>query len=131
MEGTCRCNLRPDPGVAVAGVRFRARKLSAAMHPTIPVHAPLTFTLMDRSNGRSLAQCIYRIDPPEGRDYNSPPADAAAALARRLERFAAIEPVVPVIAPQEEISPIFPGTLDLRIPPPSPNFGLETREPLS
>ncbi len=128
-----RVPLQPaaEPGVAVAGVRFRARKLCATMHPTIPVHAPLTFTLIDGRDRRSLAQCIYRIDPPEGRDYKSPPADAAAALARRLERFAAIDPVVPVIKIQEEIGSIFPGTLDLRIPPPSPNFGLETREPLS
>ena len=45
-----RVPLQPaaEPGVAVAGVRFRARKLSATMHPTIPVHSPLTFTLIDR-----------------------------------------------------------------------------------
>jgi len=120
-----------EPGVAVAGVRFRARRLSATMHPTIPVHSPLTFTLIDRRNGRSLAQCIYRIEPPEGRVYESRPADAAAALARRLERFAVIESIVPVTVPQEEINPSFPGTLDMRIPPPSPNLRLETREPMS
>ena len=48
--------------------------LSATMHPTIPVHAPLTFTLIDRRNGRSLGQCAYRIDPPEGREYKGRPA---------------------------------------------------------
>ena len=90
------------------------------MHPTIPVHSPLTFTLIDRRNGRSLGQCAYRIEPPEGREYKGRPVDAAEALARRLERFEVIDPVVPVTMPEEEINPIFPGTLDLRIPPPGP-----------
>ncbi len=119
-----------EPGVAVAGVRFRARKLSATMHPTIPVHSPLTFTLIDRRNGRSLGQCAYRIEPPEGREYKGRPMDAAEALARRLERFEIIDPVVPVTMPEEEINPIFPGTLDLRIPAPGPHVRIETREPL-
>lgn len=101
------------------------------MYPTIPVHAPLTFTLADSRDRRSLAQCIYRIDPPEWRDYKGTPSDAAAALARRLESFAAIDPVVPVKAPQKQSGPICPETLDLRNPPPSPTFCPETREPLS
>ena len=114
--------LRPatEPGVAVGGVRFRARKLSATMHPTIPVHSPLTFTLMDRRNERSLAQCVYRIDPPEGREYKGLPVDADEALARRLERFEVIDPVVSVRIPEEEVNRIFPGTLDLRIPSTGP-----------
>ncbi len=71
-----RVPLQPttEPGVAVAGVRFRARKLSATLHPTIPVHTPLTFALIDRRNGRSLGQCLYRVDPPEGREYSGRPA---------------------------------------------------------
>jgi uncharacterized protein (DUF2126 family) len=119
-----------ESGVAIAGVRFRARKLSATMHPTIPVHSPLTFTLMDRRDERSLGQCAYRIEPPEGREYKGRPKDAAEALARRLERFEIIDPIVPMPIPEEEINPIFPGTLDLRIPPPRPRVRIETREPL-
>ena len=107
-----------EPAIAVAGVRFRARRLSATMHPTIPVHSPLTFTLIDRRNQRSLGQCVYRIEPPEGREYSGRPVDAAEALARRLERFEVVDPMVPVRIPEEESNPIFPGTLDLRIPPP-------------
>ena len=116
------------PGVAVAGVRFRARKLSATMHPTIPVHSPLTFTLIDRRNGRSLAQCAYRVEPPEGREYKGRPADAGEAQARRLERFEVIDQVVSVTMPVEEANPAFPGTLDLRIPRTGPSVRSETRE---
>jgi uncharacterized protein (DUF2126 family) len=109
-----------EPGVAVAGVRFRARKLSATMHPTIPVHSPLTFTLIDRHSQRSLAQCAYRVQPPEGREYACRPVDADEALSRRLERFEIIRPVVQVTMTDEEINSTFPGTLDLRIPAPTP-----------
>jgi uncharacterized protein (DUF2126 family) len=119
-----------EPGVAVAGVRFRARTLSATLHPTIAVHAPLTFTLIDRLNGRSLGQCVYRVAPPPGREYSGRPASAAEALARRLERFEVINSIDPVITLEEEVNPIFPGTLDLRIPPPSPSVRVETPEPL-
>lgn len=117
-----------EPGVAVAGVRFRARRLSATMHPTIPVHSPLTFTLIDLRDGRSIGQCAYRIDPPEGREYKGRPANAAEAEARRLERFEVVNSIAPVTIPEEEINPIFPGTLDLRIPPRSPSARIETRE---
>ncbi len=121
-------HLTTEPGIAVAGVRFRARRLSATMHPTIPVHSPLTFTLIDRRNQRSLGQCVYRIEPPEGREYKSRPVDAIEALARRLERFEVVDPITPVPIPWEESNPIFLGTLDLRIPPPSPSVRIETQE---
>jgi uncharacterized protein (DUF2126 family) len=100
------------------------------LHPTIPVHAPLTFTLIDRFNEGSLGQCVYRVEPPEGREYSGRPASAVEALARRLERFEVINPTDPVITPEEEMNPIFPGTLDLRIPPPSPSIRVERPEPL-
>ena len=119
-----------ETGIAVAGVRFRARRLSATMHPTIPVHSPLTFTLIDRRNQHSISQCVYRIEPPQGREYSGRPVDASEALARRLERFEVVEPIVPVPIPEEESNPIFPGTLDLRIPPPGPSVRIETQEPL-
>lgn len=127
-----RVPLQPsaEPRVAVAGVRFRARKLSATLHPTIPVHAPLTFTLIDRFSGRSLGQCVYRVGPPEGREYSGRPASAEEALVRRLERFEVINRLDPVITPAEEMNPIFPGTLDLRIPLPGHSAGDEKPEPL-
>ena len=117
-----------EPGVCVAGIRFRARRLSATMHPTIPVHSPLTFTLIDGRNRRSLGQCVYRIEPPEGREYKSRPIDADEAIVRQLERFEVVDPTVPVSIPEVESNPVFPGTLDLRIPPPSPSGRIEAQE---
>jgi uncharacterized protein (DUF2126 family) len=120
--------LADQPGVAVAGVRFRARKLSATLHPTIPVHSPLSFALIDRRNGRTVGQCVYRIEPPEGREYRGRPVDAAEATARKLERFEVIDPNLPLTMPEEEMNPVFPGTLDLRIPPPAHNTSIGTQE---
>ncbi|MGD0731821.1 MAG: transglutaminase family protein [Terracidiphilus sp.] len=107
-----------DPGTALAGVRFRARRLSASLHPTVPVHAPLVFHLIDRFRGYSIGQCTYHVSPPDGHLYASRPANAAEAESRRLERFQATPPtLVPMEAPEEEINPLFPMTLDLRLPP--------------
>ena len=119
------CNGRHVPlqrthenGVAVAGVRYRARKLSVTLHPTIPVHAPLVFNLIDRFNERSIGQCTYYVAPPDGRLYTNLPQDAAEAAQRRLERFQVNGSVpVPMAAPPEESNPNFPWTLDLRLPP--------------
>ncbi len=120
------CNRRRVPlqstaeaGVMIAAVRYRARSLSATLHPTIPVHAPLVFELIDGWMGRSIAQCTYSVDPPDGRWYPSRPVNAAEAEARRQERFQINSPQPDrVTAPEEEVNPIFPGTLDLRIPSP-------------
>ena len=119
-----------EPGVAVGAVRFRARRLSALLHPTVPVHSPLTFTLIDALTARSIAQCVYRIEPPEGRGYSGRPANAAEALVRRLERFEVADSVVPVAMPAEESNPVFPGTLDMRIPARCPNDRVAARESL-
>jgi uncharacterized protein (DUF2126 family) len=120
-----RVPLQPayEAGEAVAGVRYRARKLSATLHPTVPVHAPLVFNLIDRLKERSIGQCTYHVDPPDGKIYPGRPADAAEAEKRRRERFetrsqAGGGAVVPMAAPEDESNPIFPTTLDLRVPPP-------------
>ena len=68
-----------EPGEAVAGVRYRARQLSATLHPTIPVHAPLVFDLIDRWKERSIGRCTYHVGPPEGGIYTARPANAAEA----------------------------------------------------
>jgi uncharacterized protein (DUF2126 family) len=114
-----RVPLQPcaEPGTLVAGVRYRARMLKASLHPSIPIHAPLNFELIDALNGRSLSRCAYHVAAPQGHVYSGIPADAVAAEARRAERFIVMEPAVtPAAIPVLEINSEFPGTLDLRIP---------------
>jgi uncharacterized protein (DUF2126 family) len=106
-----------EPGTALGGVRFRARRTSASLHPTVPVHAPLVFHLIDRLRGYSIGQCTYYVGPPEGGSYPARPVNAAEAEGRRKERFQVTTPAtVPMAVPQEEINPLFPMTLDLRLP---------------
>jgi uncharacterized protein (DUF2126 family)/transglutaminase-like putative cysteine protease len=120
------CNGRRVPltatgvaGEAVAAVRYRARRLSAALHPTIPVHTPLVFDLIDTWQSRSVAQCTYFAGPPNGSVHTTKPSNADEAKARRLERFQVSEPPTePMLRPEEEKNRMFPMTLDLRFPAP-------------
>ena len=108
---------------ALAGIRYRARRLSAALHPTIPVHTPLTFDLIDTWKNRSVGRCTYYAIQPDGTPYVSRPVDAAEASERRLRRFVVIAPPEGIIAaPPLESNPIFPMTLDLRWPAPVDEF---------
>lgn len=132
------CNGRRVPLVptgtadeAVAGIRYRARRLSAALHPTIPVHTPLVFDLIDTWKNRSVARCTYFAGPPDGTVHATRPRDAEEARARRLQRFQVSEPPSePMPSPEEEKNPVFPMTLDLRFPPPGNGFSLLPSEPL-
>jgi uncharacterized protein (DUF2126 family)/transglutaminase-like putative cysteine protease len=129
-----RVPLQPaaEAGVWIAGVRFRARRLSVTLHPTVPVHAPLTFELMDAWMQRSIGRCVYHVAPPDGRHYTARPVNAAEAESRRRERFQIVSPSPGVTQiPPTEANPVFPGTLDLRIPPPASKDRIETRETLS
>jgi uncharacterized protein (DUF2126 family)/transglutaminase-like putative cysteine protease len=108
---------------ALAGIRYRARRLYAALHPTIPVHTPLTFDLIDTWKERSVGRCIYFASQPDGTLHVTRPADAAEARQRRLRRFVITTPPEGVIAtPPSENNPIFPMTLDLRWPAPLGQF---------
>ena len=115
------------PGEALAGIRYRARILSATLHPTIPVHTPLTFDLVDTWKHRSIARCIYYAGQPDGTLHTSRPANAVEARERRLNRFVVTAPPegsFPVPSPED--NPVFPMTLDLRRPAPK-----ATRQPLA
>ena len=109
-----------NPGEALAGIRYRARRLSAALHPTIPVHTPLTFDLIDSRENRSVGRCTYFAGPPDGSAHSSRAQDAAEAQQRRRERFVVSAPQDAFMSPPpEESNPVFPMTLDLRWPAPS------------
>jgi uncharacterized protein (DUF2126 family) len=116
------CNGRGVPlvatgktGEAVAGIRYRARRLYAALHPTIPVHTPLVFDLIDTRKARSIARCTYFAGPPDGTVHTKRPVDATEATARRLQRFVVSPPPdEPIDSPEPETNPVFPMTLDMR-----------------
>jgi uncharacterized protein (DUF2126 family)/transglutaminase-like putative cysteine protease len=108
-----------EPGVAVAAVRYRARRLSRTIQPQIPVHAPLVFELIDIWNQACIARCTYYAGPPDGRDYPSLPRNIEEAEERCSARFVISEPTSGAIRiPDDETNPVFPMTLDMRWPAP-------------
>jgi uncharacterized protein (DUF2126 family) len=109
--------LRPTGAVGeyVAGLRYRAWQPFSALHPLIPIDAPLRFDIVDRNSGRALGGCQYHVVHPGGLSYENFPVNAFEAESRRLSRFFrhGHTPDVIEVKPAS-ISPEYPFTLDLR-----------------
>jgi uncharacterized protein (DUF2126 family) len=102
-------------GEGVCGVRFRAWRPARCLHPTIPVHAPLRFDLVDTWNDRALCGGTYHVAHPGGRNFERFPVNALEAEGRRLARFETLGHTPgPIRLAEPGRSADFPLTLDLR-----------------
>jgi uncharacterized protein (DUF2126 family) len=120
------CNGRALPlqstgtiGEYAAGVRYKAWNPPSALHPSISIHTPLTFDIVDTWMKRSLGGCQYHVAHPGGLNPDTFPVNSYEAESRRMARFAAMGHTpglmsVPPATINVAASREFPFTLDLR-----------------
>ena len=120
------CNGRALPlqstgttGEFAAGVRYKAWNPPSALHPSIGMHTPLTFDIVDTWMKRSIGGCQYFVAHPGGLNPDTFPVNSFEAESRRMSRFTDMGHtpgtlVVPPASINVAASREFPFTLDLR-----------------
>ncbi len=116
------CNGRALPlqptgevGQYVAAVRYRAWQPPSCLHPTIAVHEPLVFDVVDTWNDRSIGGCRYHVGHPGGLNPETFPINALEAESRRVARFFTTGHTPGKMAAGTEVrNRDYPLTLDLR-----------------
>ena len=74
-------------GEYIAGIKYRAWQPWSCLHPTIPVHAPLTVEILDLQTKTILTGGTYHVVHPGGRAHETFPINALEAESRRAGRF--------------------------------------------
>lgn len=115
------CEFRPlnetDPHApTAAGIRYRAFFLNPALHPHIPVHAPLLIEWVDKATFTVVAAARWHVWNPRGVPYSARPETPAAAAERFADRWEVWPHTVgqPRLIPKIDFPPEGRHTLDLR-----------------
>jgi len=112
------CELRPLEGTTAAagGVRYRAFFLNPALHPHIPVHAPLLVEWIDKATFSVTAAARWHVWNPASVPYTARPLTPADALDRFNERWETWPHTLgqPRLIPKVDFPPEGRHTLDLR-----------------
>ncbi len=106
------------PNRYVAGIRYRAWQPPRCLHPTIGIHTPLRFDLIDRHARHSIGGCTYHVVHPAGISFETFPINANEAESRRGSRFEVLGVTggaweIPDLPPDPRTDP-YPITFDLR-----------------